>query len=535
MSTTGSTEILLGTNPQVRLVITEDGGNLVFQVFSEDPDNTDIDALFFNYNDPALADTLTIFPEYDESIGSNGQNVTGFDVTTGTMNQTNNGAQIQDTYDVRMEFGTVPYSSNGDVDQAMVTMYMDGGDYNLSIADLDLSNFTAVVNTETGNGLALTGGIGGEPEVVYQTVTAISEDMSGMGRCGYGQTNENIVENDFFQYYGELLTNGRYDGNLQLAEVETDGPVTLSFDARTYNIHEFENSGHYADSLEVQVRLDNGEWITLDTFRVNDEGTEMVGDQTGQTFGNQSETLEYSGGVLDGASGTAEFRIVSDISACNEYILVDDIEVTVTEAVEAETGENLLVNGSLESDTADHTWQANGNPEGWTNDNGGIETWGNGFLGYDTADGGSFVELDRHAGGEVDNLYQDVQTTAGQSYTLEFDAAQRGMDNESIEIYWNGTLVDTVSPEDDDWETFSIEVVGTGGEDRIEFRELASENDSLGPILDNVTLTATEAGEANQGQYAVVYDDVMVQQNQSEEEQNADQTDEEDDGAMAMA
>ena len=73
---------------------------------------------------------------------------------------------------------------------------------------------------------------------------------------------------------------------------------------------------------------------------------------------------------------------------------------------------NLLVNGGLESSVEDNTWQLNADVNGWTNDNGGIEGWGDGFLGVTTADGGSFVELDRTNAAQADNLYQDVQTEA---------------------------------------------------------------------------------------------------------------------------
>mgnify|MGYP001544350716 CR=1 FL=1 len=51
MSTAPRTEVLLGCDPQVRVVIIEDAGNLVLQVFAEAPANTDIDALFFNLAD----------------------------------------------------------------------------------------------------------------------------------------------------------------------------------------------------------------------------------------------------------------------------------------------------------------------------------------------------------------------------------------------------------------------------------------------------------------------------------------------------
>jgi hypothetical protein len=76
------------------------------------------------------------------------------------------------------------------------------------------------------------------------------------------------------------------------------------------------------------VQLGEGEWLLLDEFRVNDAGTAMVGSETGNTFDGQYSTLSYSGGVLDEADGDVTFRFVSDISASNEDIYIDNIEVT---------------------------------------------------------------------------------------------------------------------------------------------------------------------------------------------------------------
>lgn len=695
MSTSNHTEILLGCDPQVRVVIIEDAGNLMLEVYAQDPENTDIDGLFLNLTDPSIAGDLNVYPAFDEAIGSNGENVTGIDIQTGALNQLNNGAQVQDQYDVKLEFGEIAYTSYGDVDEAKFTFWVEGSSP-LTADSIDLSNMTAVINSDHGqNGLALTGGIGGGESggTIYQTSVAASEsfDSSGSGWTWWGwhdatRTGDDVVRNDWDLKHGEAMTNGGNDGVLALAPVDSDGPVTMSFDIRAEGLHNFEG-GTYGDSLKVQVRLDNGDWQTLDTFIIDEHTDTFTGDQTGQTFAGQSTTLNYSGGVLDTVDGTAQFRLVSNISACDEKLFIDDIEITVSEEVPAEgektvimdedfdslwsldhsqnvirddgwnaedgqamtsgwndgmlkfaevatsdpveltmdmraeglryfendndwgciadslrvevqidggdwvlldefqvndagtamvgsltgqtfngdmTGlsysggvldtasddvqvrlvsdisssneqiyvdnvqivsvadaddakEDLLVNGDLESHTpAGHVY-VNNQVQGWTNDNGAIETWGTGAEGQEASSGTSFIELDRHADDRVDNLYQDVQTDDGRVYTLDFDAAQRGADSDSIEIYWNDELVRTVSPEDEDWESFSVNVTGTGGLDRIEFRELAAENDSTGPLLDNISLTAADNGDTTCGQYDVTYDDVMTQQLTPEE------------------
>ncbi len=507
MSTAPDTEIILGCDPTVRLVIQEDDGNLALRIYAEDPENTDLDALFFNMTDDTVITNLNYYPAFDENIGSNGENITGIDMQAGTQNQLNNGAQIQEQYDVKLEFGTIPYTSSGDVDEATFTIWVEG-ETPLTADSIDLTNLTAVVNTDNGGGLALTGGINGgqtNTEVVMVTETAISEDFEGGVSDAIDTGEWNVTRN------GELMTNSRNEGEIALDAVESDGPVTFSFDARTNDSDRFENSGNAADELVVQVRIDDGEWITLDTFQVNDEGTALVGDQTGQTFGDDGSTLSYSGGALD-AGGNVEFRMVSDITARDEKIFIDDIEVTVTDEVEVEggseettLGDDILVNGALDSSVEAGRWTYNGDVDGWQNVNAGpgIEAWGDGFLGMDAADGDSFIELDSTNGDVLDSVYQDVQTEEGQTYQLDLSAAQRGDDNESIEIYWNGELVETITPEGDfDWNEYTFEVEGTGGLDRLEFRELESENDCMGPLLDAVSLRPIEVVEDEEDEHA---------------------------------
>ncbi|KMK67181.1 hypothetical protein [Puniceibacterium sp. IMCC21224] len=327
MSTGQSTETILGCDPQVRVVISEDEGNLVVQVFALDPAATDVDALFFNLTNDAVASDVTIYPAVDT------QEITGFDVAPGTLNQMNNGAQLQEAYDCRIEFGQLPSTSQGDIDQAAFTLYLDG-EMPLSLSDIDISNMTAVINSDGGNGLALTSSAQA-PAPMVETV-AVSEDFSGI----WSPDQSDAVESDAHWgiHHGKLLTNGWHDGTLQFESVETDGPVSFSVEAQGINLNRFDADGWGRDSLRVEVRLDNGDWILLDEFVVNDAGTALVGSETGQIIGSESGALSYSGGVLDAATDEAQFRIVSDISSYDEIVLFDNVEITVSEAAEAGTG-----------------------------------------------------------------------------------------------------------------------------------------------------------------------------------------------------
>lgn len=158
----------------------------------------------------------------------------------------------------------------------------------------------------------------------------------------------------------------------------------------------------------------------------------------------------------------------------------------------------LLENGGLEADISDGAGSADADVRGWTNDNGGIEGWGNGFRGIETEDGGNVVDLDaRGDDARADNLYQDVQTLEGEVLELNFSGMQQGGGNDGAEVYWRDELIDTVRPESsEEWTHYSYSLVGSGGSDRLEFRELAAENDGKGPLLDNISLLAGPAEES---------------------------------------
>jgi Ca2+-binding RTX toxin-like protein len=162
-------------------------------------------------------------------------------------------------------------------------------------------------------------------------------------------------------------------------------------------------------------------------------------------------------------------------------------------------GANLLVNGGFEAGF--QPGQLGGLTSslvGWSATGGRFEVW-NGSA-ASSPDGSAFVELDR--AGEVDAIWQDVRTEAGQSYALSIDARQRS-GSESFEIRFNDVLLATVTPTAA-WATYSftVTVTGTGGLDRVEFRELAAENNTFGPLLDNTALVATGAGSPAPGDFA---------------------------------
>jgi hypothetical protein len=159
-------------------------------------------------------------------------------------------------------------------------------------------------------------------------------------------------------------------------------------------------------------------------------------------------------------------------------------------------GTNLLVNGSLEmAGVGVNGYGAFQAIPGWTAIAGGgsIELW-NAHNGVIATDGTTFAELDYSW--QRDGFGQSVQTVAGQAYDLSFDLRSRpgvSTATQGVEIVWNDVVVATAVP-GTAWGVFNVALIGTGGQDRLAIREVASQSgDGLGALLDNFRLVANEA------------------------------------------
>ncbi len=169
-------------------------------------------------------------------------------------------------------------------------------------------------------------------------------------------------------------------------------------------------------------------------------------------------------------------------------------------------GDNLLINGSFESlKVDDNSWttRAANQVDGWSTLNGTrIELWDSGHNGVNSSDGDTYIELDVEAIGSLDAIYQDVQTQAGETYQISFDMRARSTngasESETAFVEWNGQLIkaDGFNPTSNSaWTTNTAEVKGTGGSDRLLFREARS--DGYGPLLDNISLVEIKNPDPN--------------------------------------
>ena len=329
MSILRSQTVLLGCDPQVEIVVSElENGELYFDLRATDRFAlTDIQGLYLNVTDENGLPDLNFFPTVDNDLPF--VDVTDIAVGADAISTTSEGAALRDEYDIRIEYAPSEYTGPDANTFAQLTIFSAP----LSLDDIDLTAMAVVVGTPDGPAQVLLPE-GAQSDVETFETRLLTEDFNDIRDA---DDSDLIASDDHWDVRGnKLFTNGRNDGELLFEEVDTDGPVAFSIDARARNLDEFENGGRYGDSLRIEAQVDGGDWILLDEFRVNDAGTALVGSETGQEIEHGFGALSYSGGILDTAEDSVQFRMVSDISANNEKILFDNVQITTTEAVIAD-------------------------------------------------------------------------------------------------------------------------------------------------------------------------------------------------------
>ncbi len=170
-----------------------------------------------------------------------------------------------------------------------------------------------------------------------------------------------------------------------------------------------------------------------------------------------------------------------------------------------------VVNGGLESSAPPFIESVTpGNTaNGWRAVGKDIEFVKNGFSGAgdvvaSAQEGDWFVDLNGVSG--AGGIGQDIATTAGQAYRIEFwmsgNAGPLGSTSadgsRSLDVLWNnsvaGSFTFTFQPGDQwnnlRWEKHSVLVTGASGLDSLEIRSTSSFYAAAGPFVDAITITA---------------------------------------------
>jgi hypothetical protein len=157
-STDGKTtvEFIVGTEPQVNVEVTQTPQGQLFMKLSPttvDGPFADIDGIFFNMTDDATLNGLNFFPD------ENALPVTGHEANANAVNTLDNGTTVPGAYDAMVQFGQVPDSTDGNVQGVNFTLWSDNGP--LTLDDIDLSNMTLVIDSESANPQIISGGYTG--------------------------------------------------------------------------------------------------------------------------------------------------------------------------------------------------------------------------------------------------------------------------------------------------------------------------------------------------------------------------------------
>ena len=167
---------------------------------------------------------------------------------------------------------------------------------------------------------------------------------------------------------------------------------------------------------------------------------------------------------------------------------------------------NLLVNGGFEFNDQPDVW-SNSRLYGWYNLNNQSANRAEAHKskavdkhigsGLSSAEGNYHIQLDSNRG--LDRIGQAVDMETGQQYTLTFKASQRlatkSYSREGFDLYVNDQFIKRYTPSGghNEWEQFAANIIGRAGQDKIEFREISSQNDSRGVLLDDIRLTKKSA------------------------------------------
>ncbi|QFS49482.1 PEP-CTERM sorting domain-containing protein [Nostoc sphaeroides CCNUC1] len=122
--------------------------------------------------------------------------------------------------------------------------------------------------------------------------------------------------------------------------------------------------------------------------------------------------------------------------------------------------------------------------------NAGIEVQNN--IAGSPYEGNQFAELDGNA---VSGIFQNLATTVGQTYKLEFAFSPRtGVQDNRLNVFWGGNTVanlvaNGVQNSDNVWTKYVYDVAATSEITTLKFDNLDELSDSFGAYIDNVSVT----------------------------------------------
>ncbi len=204
----------------------------------------------------------------------------------------------------------------------------------------------------------------------------------------------------------------------------------------------------------------------------------LVDDEVVATFNPNRKWSEYN--VYFTGTGSEQVISLKELDAQSNGL------GTIIDNVRLEASNEMIKNGSFEHFTVNRNhgrwkevtfdaWEGKG------------EAWKKG-LGKDATNGAYKIELD--VGREMNVLSQTVSTENRVEYELSLDAYARVANSSDFEIWVDDVKVKSITPSKK-WAKYVVKFFGNGTAQKISLREVNSQSNGLGTVIDNVSLKPT--------------------------------------------
>ena len=298
---------------------------------------------------------------------------------------------------------------------------------------------------------------------------------------------DNLIQNGSF----ENFTVSKDKGNWKLVQFDHwqgDGEVWTSQRGKAATEGEYKielDVGKEVNTLSQSVTTIAGQkyHLSLDAYarRTDSSDFEILLDgQIITTITPYKKWQRYDAYFI--GTGTEQTLAIKEIDAQSNGL------GTIIDNITLKTSNELLSNGSFEEFTinVDHgkwkevtfkDWQGNG------------EVW-NHRTGKAATRGAYKIELD--VGKEINSLSQAVTTEEGLYYELSLDAYARRKNTSDFEIWVDDQKIETITfTKAKEWNRYSVRFLGNGTSQNIILKELDSQNNGFGTVIDAVSLVST--------------------------------------------
>ena len=296
---------------------------------------------------------------------------------------------------------------------------------------------------------------------------------------------ENLIQNGSFENYTAYNDHGSWK-EVAFSNWNGNGEVWNS------KIGQKATNGEHKIELDLRKEVDE---LSQSVTTVKDKKYKLSLDAYARRKGTSDFQILIDGEVVDTITPDrkwAEYSIYFIGTGGEQLISIKELDGqnngsgAVLDNVQLYESKEMLLNGSFENFTINKDrgkWKLV-NFDGWE---GAGEAWNN-RLGKRSTKGAYKIELD--VGRELNSLSQMVTTQNKIEYELTLDAYARKVNSSDFEIWVNDKKLETITPTRD-WKNYKVTFFGNGQSQKIQIKELASQSNGYGAVIDNVSMQPT--------------------------------------------